>query len=116
MAMKPPRTIRVGFREMGLCFLPEIELGDARGQWRPGESRIVVGSYLSPQDQAETVLHEVLHGCYPSFDMPETVGSDDVEELVVSTLAANLSQVIRDNPKLVSWLRTALRRKNTDTA
>lgn len=110
--VKPPKIVKVGYLRMALEFVPETELGDSRGQWRQHEGRILIADHLSYQDQAETVIHELLHGCYPVFDMP-ALESALVEEVVVSTIAPHFAQIIRDNPALMTWMRQCL---NTDKA
>lgn len=111
--VKPPKIVKVGYMRMALTFVPEALLGDSRGQWRQHDSTILIADHLSPQDQAETVIHELLHGCYPVFDMPAGLDAPNVEEIVVSTIAPHFSQIIRDNPLLMTWLRQCL---STDKA
>ncbi len=52
-------------------------------------------------EEADTVLHEVLHAiCYTmKIDL-----EPDVEEKVVATLATGLIGVLQDNPEFAKWL------------
>ena len=53
---------------------------------------------------ADTVLHEINHAIYRIFGLRN---SDD-EERVVEVMATGMTQVLRDNPALVVWLKNTL--------
>lgn len=61
-----------------------------------------------PDDEADSVLHEVLHqclrasGCWPARVRPGK--HVDVEELVVAAMTGPLLRALRDNPRLVAYL------------
>lgn len=67
-----------------------------------GEIHIDVTS--SPEQQADTLIHEVLHAIWASRSMPDRIG----EEEAVTRLASGLATVLRDNPDLPLWLEQAL--------
>ena len=108
--MKPPATIRVAHRDVSLKLVPGGEIGadSARGVFDSAGGTIRIDKTLLTCDQAETVLHELLHACWPNFDIPAEASARDWEEIPVSVVAQNLAQVWRDNPKLVSWVSWAL--------
>lgn len=66
---------------------------------------ILVRSDLSPQKQAETLWHEVLHAAYHGAGL--TVG-EHFEERTVNALTFTTLQVIKDNPDLLVYLTEAL--------
>lgn len=103
-----PSAIRVGYRDYRVAeFTPSFDLPhDADGRHSQADGLIMVrvqGRDL--QEQANTLLHEVMHAIYL---IGAASGVDDEEKLV--TIFANmLAQVWRDNPELVDWLDAALR-------
>jgi len=61
-------------------------------------------SFASASRAAETLLHEIMHGVYWAYGIDDK----DDEERVVSTMAAGLQQVWRDNPELMAWITEAV--------
>lgn len=65
---------------------------------------------LNPQQNAETVVHEIIHACYASTSLPHTVGQDvkeqaEMEELIVDSLGPAILSLIVDNPDLISRIQ-----------
>lgn len=54
----------------------------------------------SPQQQANTLLHEIGHAIWHEGN----IESDDIEEHVVTVTANLMCQVIRDNPDVIDWI------------
>ena len=101
-ATKLPASIRIGHRKIAILMAPS-DMMDADGDYSPLKARIRVRDDLVPHDQAETLIHEILHACWPTTPV---VG--DIEEVVVTTLAEHWSEVMLYNPSLMAWLQHSL--------
>lgn len=100
--MKPPKRLRIGphvYRiindENGLCS----DVGGARGSCYTERLTIALNGDLPHTVKAQTLLHEVVHGCLDGVSIDK-----DVEELVCQALGSGLLAVIRNNSKLVPYL------------
>lgn len=100
-APKLPASIKVGHRDIEVVLAPRSAMDGAYGDYLDDAQRIRLSMDRKPQSQAETLIHEILHACWPAHW--SLVG--DVEETFVSALAPALSQVVRDNGELVAWLQ-----------
>jgi hypothetical protein len=103
-----PSSIKVGHRNLSVVLVEDDTLGDARGDFHNYRARIRVSNALIPADQAETMLHEILHACW-------SVGSaipSQYEEIAVEMLAGGLAQIWADNPQLIGWISNNLRRQS----
>lgn len=74
----------------------------------PRRQLIGVRDDSGPDDERDSVLHEVLHqclrasGCWPGQIRP---GRDvDLEEVIISAMTGPLLRALRDNPDLVTYL------------
>jgi hypothetical protein len=99
-APKLPASIKVGHRDIAIELTPASELDGAYGDYSTDKQLIRISCDLKPQSMAGTVIHELLHACWPNHW--SLVG--DVQETIVSALEPALSQVWRDNPELFAWL------------
>lgn len=99
-APKLPATVKIGHRDVSIERATAEQLEGAYGDYLADKQRIRLADYLTPQNAAETLIHEILHACWPQ--RWTLVG--DVEETFVSALAPTLAAVWRDNPDLVLWL------------
>lgn len=52
----------------------------------------------------DTLLHELMHAVFWVYHMED----DDDEERTVSTMATGLTQVLKDNPDVVTFINAAL--------
>ena len=80
---------------------------DTYGQYLPREHAIEIQPNLINIDEANTLLHELLHACVwtaslSQQDQPLCEGNK--EELVVNSLANSLTQVFRDNEWILPYL------------
>lgn len=105
-------------REAGLSELPSsIKIGwitykiekwhsaEAKGADRYGESNpisrvIRIDTSYSPQQTAETLLHEILHCVFCVWNIED----EDKEERTVSAVSSGLATVWRDNPAVFSFI------------
>jgi len=110
MANNPlPKTIRVGYRHYNVV---EWDLADASGEEKFGDcghalARIRISNGLDPEQEANTLFHELLHACYKQQGLSDGAGEEDV----VVCLANVLAQVWQDNPKLIAYFDKAFKGK-----
>lgn len=76
----------------------------ACGFFHDHEGLIQIDYTIAPEQQADTLIHEILHAIWASRSMPSRVS----EEQAVTKLASGLATVLRDNPFLSLWLGEAL--------
>lgn len=107
--MKPPAKIRVGHADYRVETVKELDGGETMGQFLRDQG-IINMVLTSPVADANTLLHEVLHAAFGESGLDHGVLSKH-EERIVSALTNQLLQIIRDNPKLVSYLTKAIRGK-----
>lgn len=102
-----PSSVRVGphvYEIVGMTR-SESETRDVIGECDQDERKIYVRKDLPPHSLAETLLHEILHACWYAGSLEDT----DAEERTVNVLAMQMAMVIRDNPKLMSWIGRCMR-------
>ena len=108
---RKPSSVRVGHRDMSVAFVSRDAMPDADGDFTIDAQAIRVGDWLAPQTQAEVLIHELLHACWP-YRWNACQRPDDIEEDLVTLLAPQLAGVLRDNPSLVLWLTQSLEGDN----
>jgi hypothetical protein len=112
--MRLPDKIRIGYQDVTI----EREKAsfskptDSYGEYDHRKNSITIQSELSNLDEANTLIHEILHGI--SYTSSLTVGgqpldTDNKEEVVINQITNGLAQVFRDNPWLASYLKERLR-------
>lgn len=84
-------------------YVPPGVCADAVGD-HDVRGTIMLDPSLSPCQQAETLIHEVLHALWDHMMIPPK----PTEEDVVSRLGVGLATVLLDNPKLAADLMGAL--------
>lgn len=110
VALKPPGKVQVG------PFSYDVVVdADAVARLNRGQNGFMVGATdttrqliavdpdLGPDQQADTVLHEILHAVMSLTGLASDL-DDDTEEQVVFRLAGPLLDVLRRNPRLVAYL------------
>ena len=96
-----PRKLRIMGREYTVKY--EDDLG-VLGLCSPDECRIEIEDGQPPVEEADTVIHEVLHAIHFLMDIGL---SHKREEEVVRKMATGLMQVFADNPHLLMYLANA---------
>lgn len=103
-APKLPSSIKVGHRKTAVEMTSADVMDDKDGDYNQSKARIRIRDDLVPHELAETLLHELLHACWPTTPI-----AGDIEEIVVTTLAEHLCQAMVDNPGLFPWIEDRLR-------
>ena len=87
------KTIKIGYQDI------TIERDTSTFQ-------ITIQKGLSPLDEANTLLHEILHGVSYINSLTQTgqpLDSENKEEVVINTITNGLAQVFRDNKWLLPY-------------
>lgn len=107
-----PKTFTIRGRTWSLKWLEGMkEKMEAFGYTLNEDQSVTMDNRpLNPQQNAETLVHELLHVCYVSTSLPHVVGEDDkdkaeLEETVVDGLAPAVLSLIVDNPELITRIQ-----------
>ncbi len=104
--MTPFKSIRVGPFDIAITQLTGEERDKCLGMFSEHQMQIMVReTFASEQQEAETLLHEVIHSAFAVMGIQDK----DPHERTVSALSVGLAQIIRDNPDLIDWLKEKLR-------
>ena len=102
-APKRPERVRVMGKDYLITYEDVSLLGtDSLGRCHQGMCRIAIQSGQHPVEEADTVLHEILHAIWYCMSIAEG-GAD--EEAVVRRLASGMLAVFMDNPHLLQYFR-----------
>ena len=105
-------TIRVLGNEWVVRYERPRKMEDAGqtllGQTVLGETMIRLSTAQSMAAERDTLLHEVLHAVWYVMGVePPAETSADFEEYVVARMATGVLCILRDNPKLITFLTAA---------
>jgi hypothetical protein len=96
-----PRSVRVLGKTHSINYKPSEEMENSYGLCFNGRQRINIMEGLPGGEEADTVLHEILHAVL--FQMAVLL-PPDVEEQFVRPAASGLYAVLQDNPQFAKWL------------
>ena len=102
------KTIKIGYQDITIerdtsTFQKQ---SDAYGEYEHRKNQITIQQGLSPLDEANTLLHEILHGVAYINSLTQTgqpLDKEDSEEVVINTITNGLAQVFRDNKWLLPY-------------
>lgn len=98
-----PGSIRVGPHDIKIVVR---KLEDCEGMFTSSSACIEMRDEPSSKTVVvDTFLHEVNHALFWTCALPQT-GND--EELIAGALATGWTQVYRDNPWLLGWIKRGL--------
>ena len=101
--MKPCMIIKVGAIDVEVLSIPLD--GELFGDFDYLKARIRVEEDLKGQLLVDTILHELFHAFWQIGKLKD---KKEEEERVVSVMATIMTQVLRDNPNLITWLQKNL--------
>ena len=81
---------------------------DCYGEYDHRKNSITIQNGLSPLDEANTLLHEILHGISYINSLTQSgqpLDSENKEEVVINTMTNALAQVFRDNKWLLPYFK-----------
>ena len=97
--------VRIGYIDFAIHPFPDGFAANPDGKTDFTRQIIYVDDVLSPEAKACTLLHEILHAVWALHALSD----DDKEERIVTALGNGLSQVFRDNPELVTFIKKGLK-------
>lgn len=101
-----PKSVRVGPHDIKIRVIPDKELGDDFGTMEMAKLEMTLSeSYAAGSMAVDTTLHEILHVIW-HLCLRE-VGA---EEQIVSAMASQFTQVMRDNPELIAWMQKTVQK------
>lgn len=111
-----PKAVRIG------CYLFRVEVAEFEdaeadmsfGHMNPISQKIRLRPGMTPQNLANTFIHEVLHGIHWYLQAGAGLGDEqDIEEDYTTKGANGLCAFWQDNPKAVAWLAKVLKLEET---
>ena len=107
---KIPERIKIGYQDIAIeretsTFSKQT---DSYGEYDHRKNTITIQTQLSDLDEADTLLHEILHGIayinsLTVSGMP--LDKEDKEEIVINQITNGLMQVFRDNKWLLDFFK-----------
>jgi hypothetical protein len=111
-----PKKIKVSFADIDVKFVKDPEFDeDNFGEFCPTDNLIKLSLNATPQDMANTLLHELVHAAvwYGGLrDDGFPLEKEKDEEHVVNVLTNQLCQIMKDNPKILTILAKGLSSQN----
>jgi len=96
-----PQSVRILGKTHSINYKPSDEMQNSYGLCFNGRQRIDIQGDLPSGEEADTVLHEILHAIL--FQMAVLLPTE-IEEQFVRPAASGLHAVLQDNPQFAKWL------------
>lgn len=104
--MKMPSSVTVGPYVIAIKELVGTDMERDYGHFDSVKMEIrLQKEFATPQQAADTLLHEVLHAVWHIAGL----NHKDGEERLVASLSTQICAVVRQNPDIVRWLQKALK-------
>jgi hypothetical protein len=101
-----PKSVRVGPHVIAIKVLPEKEMADDFGALEMCKLEMrLCDRYAGGSLAVDTAIHEVLHAIWHV-----SLKESGIEEQMVSAIASQLTQVIRDNPEFMKWILATVKK------
>ena len=97
------KSVKVGPTDFSIEYVPLNE--ELFGDFSYINSRIRIEENLKGTALVDTVLHEILHAIWKLGQLKD---KREDEERAVAIMATYLTQVLRDNPTMLTWLKKNL--------
>lgn len=100
-----PKNVKIGnfYFEVQVIDKDHADAAGFLGSTCPPEQRILVGAGQTPQNLADTFIHEVMHGMCWTREIGDRSEHKIGEEDYVTHLAHAVCQFWQDNPEAVKW-------------
>lgn len=100
--LERPSKVKILGREYDIEYVSPSPLGNPYlGLCDNSQQVIYIEDYQTPVEEADTVLHEVLHGI--RF-MAKLDADPETEEKFVALFATGLLSVLHENPEFAQWV------------
>ena len=108
------KKIKVGYQDITIeretsTFQKQT---DCYGEYDHRKNTITIQNGLEPLDEANTVVHEILHAVAYINSLTvsgQPLDSENKEEIVINQMTNGLVQVFRDNKWLLPYLKDKLK-------
>jgi hypothetical protein len=97
------KSVKVGPTDFSIEYVPLND--ELFGDFSYINSRIRIEENLKGTALVDTVLHEILHAIWKLGQLKD---KREDEERAVAIMATYLTQVLRDNPTMLTWLKKNL--------
>jgi len=97
------KSVKVGPTDFSIEYVPLND--ELFGDFSYINSRIRIEENLKGTALVDTVLHEILHAIWKLGQLKD---KREDEERAVAMMETYLTQVLRDNPKMLTWLKKNL--------
>jgi predicted nucleic acid-binding protein len=97
------KSVKVGPTDFSIEYVPLND--ELFGDFSYINSRIRIEQNLKGTALVDTVLHEILHAIWKLGQLKD---KREDEERAVAIMATYLTQVLRDNPNMLTWLKKNL--------
>jgi len=97
------KSVKVGPTDFSIEYVPLND--ELFGDFSYINSRIRIEQNLKGTALVDTVLHEILHAIWKLGQLKD---KREDEERAVAIMATYLTQVLRDNPTMLTWLKKNL--------
>ena len=111
---KIPEKIKIGYQDVLIerTTASFAKPSDSYGEYDHRKNIITIQENLSGLDEANTLLHEILHGI--AYINSLTVGGmpldkEDKEEIVINQMTNGLTEVLRDNQWLLDFFKDRIK-------
>jgi len=96
------KSVRIGYRTYKVKMVKRVDKEDSYGSCATHSGVIKIRAGQSPDEKANTIIHEILHGIWHD----KVLGmSDNTEEKVVTALSNGLIALMRNNPKFMGQIQ-----------
>lgn len=100
-----PDTLRIGYQDVKITTGKFNHEEDA-GKYHDLDAEICVNTNLSKREILCTLLHETLHACFHTYGIRDSgLIPERTEEYLATVLSQAMSQIFRDNPKLIEFVK-----------
>jgi Zn-dependent peptidase ImmA (M78 family) len=107
LTVPAPKVVFVGPKTYAIEVSAEqTAKQDAEAVCFAKHEQIYLAPDLAPGTERVAVLHELVHACFDDAAVGGVLDKEDDEEKVCLALAPRLLDVLRRNPKLVTYLTT----------
>ena len=108
------KKVKIGYQDINIeretsTFQKQT---DCYGEYDHRKNSITIQNGLGPLDEANTLLHEILHGIAYINSLTQSgqpLDSENKEEVVINQFTNGLVQVFRDNKWLLPYLKDKLK-------
>lgn len=95
-----PSSVKFGYRTVGLVRT-EDSASDCHGEYRHSSPEILIHPGQKPMEEANTVLHELVHMFLANAGNPL---GERQEEMVAELISNGLTEIFVRNPSVLPWL------------